>query len=185
MKQAGVETRATERGAERSDLIVMGEVLAAYGVQGWLKARTFTASRSGLLAYRSWWLKGSGDWREFAVREARPHGDAIVARLEGFGVREDVAPWRGAKVGVPRTALPPLEAGEVYLADLVGLTVVNRQEATLGRVVGLIETGAHPVLRVSGGAIESSERLIPLVPAYVDAIDLRSRRIVVDWPVGY
>jgi 16S rRNA processing protein RimM len=163
----------------------MGEVLAAYGVQGWLKARTFTASRSGLLAYRSWWLKGSGGWREFAVREARPHGDAIVARLEGFSVREDLAPWRGARIAVPRPALPPLEADEVYLADLIGLTVVNRQEATLGTVAGLIHTGAHPVLRVSDGAGESAERLIPLVPAYVDAIDLAAGRMVVDWPVDY
>jgi hypothetical protein len=56
---------------------------------------------------------------------------------------------------------------------------------TLGTVAGLIDTGAHPVLRVSDGAAESAERLIPLVPAYVDAIDLAAGRVVVDWPVDY
>jgi 16S rRNA processing protein RimM len=163
----------------------MGEVLAAFGVQGWLKARTFTASPSGLCAYRRWWLEGREGWREFAVLDARPHGDVLVARLEGLGVREDVAPWRGATIAVPRAALPALSVGEVYLADLIGLTVVNRQDTTLGAVAGLIETGAHPVLRVSSDAKQPSERLIPLVPAYVDAIELATGRIVVDWPVDY
>ena len=163
----------------------MGEVIAAYGVWGWLKARTFTASRSGLLAYRNWWLEGNEGWREFAVLGARQHGEAIVASLGGFGAREDIAPWRGARIAVPRPALPPLETGEVYLADLIGLTVVNRQEVTLGTVAGLIETGAHPVLRVTGPGEKPAERLIPLVQAYVDAIDLAASRIAVDWPIDY
>jgi 16S rRNA processing protein RimM len=166
----------------------MGQVLAAYGVRGWLKARTFTATPSGLVGYPSWWLarsEASGDWREFAVRGARVHADAVVASLEGFSAREDVVPWRGASIAVPRPALPPLKAGEVYLADLMGIEVVNRQQRILGTVAGLIDTGAHPVLRVVGGGREPAERLIPLVPIYVDAVDLASRRIVVDWPADF
>jgi 16S rRNA processing protein RimM len=163
----------------------MGKVLAAYGVHAWLKARAFTESPAALLAYRTWWLGKDAQWREFAVIEARQHSDSIVALLDGFAVREDVAPWRGASIAVPRDALPPAGAGEVYLADLVGLSVVNRQNAALGRVTGVIETGAHPVLRVAGETVGMSERLIPLVPAYVDTIELASGRIVVDWPSDY
>lgn len=117
--------------------------------------------------------------------DARQHGETIVASLEGFGAREDIAPWRGARIAVPRPALPPLEVGEVYLADLIGLTVVNRQDVTLGTVAGLIETGAHPVLQVTGPGEKPAERLIPLVQAYVDAIDLAAGRLAVDWPVDY
>ena len=174
--------QAEEPGAE---LIVMGEVVAAYGVRGWLKARVFTALPSGLLAYRSWWLEQGDGWREVAVLEGRPHGEGVVAHLEGFGVREDVIRWRGARIAVPRPALPPLTPGEVYLADLIGLTVVNREDTTLGTVAGFIETGAHPVLRVRREGKDPAERLIPLVPAYVDAIDLASDRVVVDWPIDY
>ena len=164
----------------------MGKVLAAYGVHGWLKARAFTASPAALLAYPGWWLGKQERWREFSVLEGRhQHGDSIVALLEGFAVREDATPWRGASIAVPRDALPPAEAGEVYLADLVGLCVVNRQNTALGRVTGLVETGAHPVLRVAGESGGTGERLIPLVPAYIDAIDLGSGRIVVDWPSDY
>jgi len=165
----------------------MGRVIGPYGVQGWIKARPFTASPDGLLAYRAWWLATGDDrWCEFAVLEARVHANALVARLEGMSRREEVAPWRGAAIGVPRASLPALTAGEVYLADLVGLAVINRSGVKLGRVGSVLETGAHPVLRVAAeGGADEGERLIPLAPAYVDAIDIAGDRIVVDWQPDY
>ena len=159
----------------------MGQVSAAHGVRGALKVRTFTADPEGLLAYRTWWLRAKAEWREFAVLQSRRHGDAIVASLQGLEDREAALEWRGAEVAVPRDALPPLSPGEVYLEDVLGSAVVNRQGATLGRVAGFIETGAHPVLRVADGAT-GVERLIPMVPAYVDKIDVAAARVVVDWP---
>ena len=165
----------------------MGRVTAPYGVQGWIKVRAYTALPDGLLAYRAWWLATKDDgWREFAVLEARVHGAAVVARLEGLGLREEAAQWRGAAVAVPRTLLPTLADGEVYWSDLVGLAVINRSGVILGRVAAVLETAAHPVLRVAPeGDAARSERLIPLVPAYVDALDVAGARIVVDWQPEY
>jgi 16S rRNA processing protein RimM len=83
---------------------------------------------------------------------------------------------------VPRKLLPKTAPDEHYWSDLVGLNVVNRAGRTLGRVVGLLDTGAHPVLRVES---DGAERLIPMVPAYVDAIEPAAGRIVVDWQEDY
>jgi 16S rRNA processing protein RimM len=165
----------------------MGRVTAPYGVQGWIKVRAYTALPDGLIAYRAWWLATKDEqWREFAVLEARVHAAALVARLEGLNQREDAAQWRGAAIGVPKAQLPALAAGEVYWADLVGLAVINRSGAMLGRVAAVLETAAHPVLRVTPeGDAARGERLIPLVPAYVDALDVAGARIVVDWQPEY
>lgn len=165
----------------------MGRVSAPYGVQGWIKARAYTALPDALLGYRAWWL-GADDkgWREFTVLEARLHAATVVARLEGLNRREDAALWRGAAIGVPKALLPPLAAEEVYWADLVGLAVINRSGVMLGQVAAVLETGAHPVLRVApAGGAPGGERLIPLVPAYVDAVDVAGARIVVDWQPEY
>src|SRR2546427_8122629 len=100
--------------------------------------------------------------------------------------REEVAPWRGASIGMPRALLPALTMGEVYLADLVGLAVITRSGVTLGRVGSVLETGAHPVLRVAAeGRGDDGERLIPLVAAYVDSIGVAGGRVVGDSPPGY
>ena len=165
-------------------MVVMGRIIAPYGVQGWLKVRPFTGSPKALLAYGGWWLGAEGGaWRKLKVLAARSHGDLVLAQLEGLTRREDAAAWCGAPVGVPRAALPALAKGEVYLADVLGLEVVNREGTVLGHVTGLGETGAHPVLQVRLG--KGPERLIPLVAAHVDAVDLAAGRIAVDWQPDY
>jgi 16S rRNA processing protein RimM len=167
-------------------MVVMARVLAPYGVQGWIKARPYTASIATLLDYATWWLAPAADaeaWRAFVVRTARQHGDTLVAALEGLDDREAALAWRGAWVAVPRSALPATVPGEFYWSDLIGLVVINRAAQTLGRVAKVLETGAHPVLHVE--AEDGAERLIPVVAAYVDAIDPVAGRIMVDWPADY
>jgi 16S rRNA processing protein RimM len=91
-------------------------------------------------------------------------------------------------VYVSRASFPSAAEGEYYWVDLIGLTVVNRQGAVLGEVVGLMETGTHDVLRVQppgGGVTQPQECLIPFVAVYVDGVDLAQRRITVDWGLDY
>jgi 16S rRNA processing protein RimM len=164
----------------------MGRLTAPYGIKGWIRARPFTAAPEALLDYDRWWLaKPERDdaWREFRVLESRLHVGTVVAQLEGITVREDAMAWRGALVGVPRDSLPSALAGEYYLDELVGLAVVNRDRRVLGRVAGFLESGAHPILQVEGE--DGRARLIPWVPAYIDAVDVAERRILVDWPLDF
>ena len=164
----------------------MGRVSGPYGVKGWIKARTYSESPEALLDHRHWWLaadNGTGEWQEFSVVSARIHADSVIAELAGLTDREAVAPWRGALVGVPRAALPRLRKGEIYWSDLIGFTVINRTGHVFGAVSGLLDTAAHPVLRVAGA--DGAETLIPLVDAYVDAIEPAAKQIVVDWQQDY
>ncbi len=173
----------------------MGRVLGPYGIKGWLKARPYTASADTLLDHDRWWLAAQSRsegglgrdahdaWKEFAVVSARIHADTVLAELEGLTGREASAAWRGALVGIPRVKLPRLRKGEYYWSDLIGFAVVNRESQVLGTVAGMLDTAAHAVLRVAGD--DGRERLIPLVPAYLVAIDPDARRVQVDWQLDY
>jgi 16S rRNA processing protein RimM len=164
----------------------MGRMLAPYGIKGWLKARPYTAEPSALLDYDRWWLSARGGleaWKEFPVLSARIHADSVLVELAGLTDRESAAPWRGALVGIPRAALPRLRKGEYYWADLMGFAVVNRGGEVLGTVAGMLDTAAHAVLRVEGD--DGRERLIPLVPAFLDAIEPEARRVQVDWQLDF
>jgi len=163
----------------------MGHVIGPYGVRGWVKVAPHTETTGALADYATWWLaRGESEegvaWR---VESARTHGDSLVAKLAGIETREAAAALKGSLVAVPREALPRLDEGEVYLGDLVGMTVVNRCGESLGEVAAVESFGAHPVLRVAteGGA----ERLVPFVPAVVDAVDRERGRVEVDWGLDY
>ena len=63
------------------------------------------------------------------------------------------------------------------------MAVVNRGGERLGEVIGFIDSGAHPIVRVAEGG--ARERLIPWVARYVDRVDTAARRIEVDWAEDY
>ena len=164
-------------------MIVLGRIVAPFGVKGWLRVHPFGDDPEAWRAMPSWWLSADAEapaerWRAAALESVKRHGDGIVAKLEGVDDRDAAEALDGCFIGAPRDALPATSAEEYYWADLVGLEVVNVQEQSLGRVESLIETGANQVLVVKDG---ERERLLPFVAQVVKAVDLAGRRIRVEW----
>lgn len=175
-------------GSEADVVVIMGRVLAPYGVKGWVRIEPFSEAPDALLGYARWSLrpKGSPVWREVTPEGARMHSGAVLAQFGGVASRDEAMALRGAEVGVARADLPPLAPDEMYWSDLAGLAVVNREGVRLGTVAGVTEYGAHPLLRVvAAEGQEQGERLIPFVAAVVDRIDVAARRIDVDWQPDY
>ena len=78
--------------------------------------------------------------------------------------------------------LPPLQQGDYYWSDLIGLRVESLQGEALGVVDSILETGADDVLVLSG----DRERLIPFVIGdIVHEVDIERQRMVVDWLPDY
>lgn len=159
----------------------MGQVRAPFGVRGWVRVRVYTESLEGLAHYRSWWIGRNGQWREVEVEECRPHGKELVALVEGCDSRKGAELLAGSDIAIPRSQLPERAPGEYYWVDLVGLSVVNLEGVSLGRVNGLMETGANQVLQVAG----QRERLIPFVEHVIRQVDLDGKVLTVDWGADY
>ena len=96
-----------------------------------------------------------------------------VARFEGIADRSAAEALRGSLVEVDRAALPPLEEGEYYHADLIGLPAVDRAGSAVGTVVAVENYGAGDLLEIelSGG----KRSLIPFKPGIADLEDGRDR----------
>lgn len=166
----------------------MGRVLGPWGVRGWIKVAPYGDGPDGLVAQREWWVQEkSGEWTRREVVEARVHSGTVIAALTGYDTPEAARGLKGLEVGVPRSSLPAPRKGEIYLADLVGLDVVSVSGAALGRVVAVEDYGAHPLMRVAadGGGARPEGRLVPFVTPIVRGVDLKARRIEVEWEPEY
>jgi 16S rRNA processing protein RimM len=98
-----------------------------------------------------------------------------VARFEGIDDRSAAEALRGTLVEVDRSALPPLEAGEYYHADLIGLPAADRDGVSVGTVVAVENFGAGDLLEIE---LKGGRRsLIPFKPGIAD---LEEGRIVLD-----
>jgi 16S rRNA processing protein RimM len=151
----------------------MGRVAGAYGVRGWLKLTPQGGVKEALAGVAEWWI-GEHAYR---VLEARMHGASVIGRAAGVETREQAMALKGAVVSVRREALPDPGPGHYYLADLIGLEVVNEQGERLGVVKRLFSNGAQDVMEVAGAAT----RLLPWVAAVVKRVDLAAGRIDVEW----
>ena len=194
MQRRTAEAAAAEP-AWPDDAVEVGRIVDAYGIKGWIKVQAYSDDPQALFASRRWFIAPSEEGvvtpvtRAAApsllrVTEARAHAGSVVAGVKEISDRSGAEALRGCRVFLSRASFPTPQPDEYYWQDLIGLAVVNRQGVSLGTVVGLLETGAHDVLRAAEeGAAE--ERLIPFVAAYVDAVDLIERRVDVDWGLDF
>lgn len=173
-----------------SDLVSVGHITGAYGVQGWIRIHPYSADAAALLHAKIWWLSKSGHVQDVEKLEAKRHADSVVARVMGVVGRDAAEQLKGSVIQIRRSHFPVLSENEFYWCDLIGLSVENCQGEYLGVVANLIDSGAHPILRVvqSEKSSEQSlegEYLIPFVDRFVPSVDQPNKKIIVDWRRDY
>ena len=164
-----------------NDLVIMGRIVAPYGVFGWLKVLPDTELIDGLLDYKTWWIGKDNDWRELKVEEAKVHNEVIVVKLQGISERDGAFACKGKQVAVPRAALPKPDKNEYYWSDLIGLQVKNLQDIDFGKIIDVFATGANDVIVVTG----ERERLIPFINAVIIEVDTVAKAMLVDWDAEF
>lgn len=158
--------------------VVLGRIGAPHGVQGWVKVTSYTDPAAGIAGYRRWTLQLGGQYRQVRVLASKRAGQALAVKLDGIDDMDAARLLNGAEVQVDRSELPAAGPKEHYLHDLMGLDAVNREGVPLGKVEDILEMPAHPLLVLRDGKVE---RLVPLVPARLVAVDLGAGRVTVDW----
>ena len=178
-------------------MVVMGRIVAPYGVFGWLKIVPDTEAFDGLFDYDNWWLGKGDDWREMVVETAKVHNDVIVVKLKGIDDRDAALACKGKQIAVPRSQLPEAEDNEYYWSDLIGVRVKNLQDIDFGLIGDVFETGANDVLVVKPDALvavsadkdavkeKQQERLLPFTAAVVLEVDIKAKTMLVDWDADF
>lgn len=177
------ETRGPDPATPLADvLLTIGRIAGTHGVDGDLKMRLLTDHPEHVLTLKQVYL---GESREpVRLRDARLQPPIAIIHLEGVNTPEDGKALGGLPVRIPATDAKPLEEGEYFLFQLVGLQAVNGEGAHLGAVTDLMETGAHDVFVITPeGAGAGDQLLVPNHPQYVLRIAPEEGLIVIEPPV--
>jgi 16S rRNA processing protein RimM len=151
--------------------IALAAIAGAHGVKGEVRLKLFGDGIDSLKRHR----QVDVDGRQFALAELRLVSGGAIARLSGIADRGAAEALRGRLVTIPRSALPPLTAGEYYHADLIGLPCRGRNGEALGTVVAVDNFGAGDLVEV-----ERPDGKRALVPFRDGIADLEEGAIVVD-----
>jgi 16S rRNA processing protein RimM len=161
--------------------VCLGQFGAAHGVRGEVRLYSFTADPPAIASYGA---LESEDGRVFEIEAMRPAKDHFVARISGIADRNAAELLKNVKLYVPRERLPePDEPDEFYHADLVGLSVVDREGQKLGTVVAVHNFGAGDLIEMNpegGGKTE----LLPFDELHVPVVDIAAGKLVAIRPQG-
>lgn len=151
--------------------VTLAAVAGAHGIAGDVRLKLFAEGIESLKRHKAVQV---GE-RQLTLLSVKASGGTPVVRFAEIHDRNAAEALRGQLVTVPRDALPPLEEGEYYHADLIGLPCVGSAGEMLGTVVAVENFGAGDILE-----IEKPDGKRSMVPFRPGIADLDHGRITAD-----
>jgi 16S rRNA processing protein RimM len=177
-----------------NDLIELGAVSEAQGLQGQVKVRPHSSEPVALLSSKAVWLSliprrdagvsasvEQASLTQYKVKSAKMHSGNVVMALEGISDRDQALALKGARILLARDAFPKADPDSYYWVDLIGCIAVNLQHEELGEVIDVTENGAHGVIVIGDPSSKTIKQLVPFVKEVVQNVDLANKKMTLDW----
>jgi 16S rRNA processing protein RimM len=113
------------------DLIEVGRVLNAYGLNGSIKVQPFSPTADTLLTSKRWWLVSLArpNFVFYQVKSAKSHSGSIVVTFDPGLDRNQAEALKGQRIWVSRADFPQTQQDEYYWVDLLGCDVFTDTES--------------------------------------------------------
>ena len=157
-------------------MLRVGVITSTHGVRGEVKVFPTTDDAKRFKTLKKVILDGR-EPLELSIDQVNFFKNMVILKFKGYDNINDVETWRQRDLLITRDQAVELKEDEYFITDLIGLTVVNEEEAVLGRVKDVLETGANDVyvVELTGG----KELLLPAIKDCILNVDLEGGRMKV------
>ena len=149
--------------------LTVGRLGGAHGVRGEIRMHIITDEPDHLKKVKTVYL-GERD-TPISLENIRFTDKGALVKLGGTDTPEAAAKLSGLNVKIAGSDARPLEPGEYFLFQLIGLKVSNENGDEIGVVTDLIETGAHDVLVIGERPDSPDNLMVPNHPEFVLEMD--------------
>ncbi len=160
--------------------LLLGEILRPHGVRGELRMRILTDYPERINKMKTVYLgkdTDSADIREYHVEHMRMNQDYGLLKLAEIDDRDEADLLRALFVMIPIENAIPLEEGEFYLYQIIGLSVQTTEGQIIGTIREVLETGANDVYVVDSP--EYGEVLIPVTEEIIIKTDIPAQILTI------
>lgn len=173
--------KAFHRGSDSSGsefrYLAVGRVSRAHGLKGEVSMEIMTDFPERFETAEWFYIGNEQEAAPYRLESYRWHQQKLLLTLAGVTNRAEAEQLTGQFVQIPVEEAMPLEDGNFYLFQLIGLEAVTTTHERLGCVTNILETGANDVLVIQN---DEREVLLPDIPDVVKSIDLERKLIIVE-----
>jgi 16S rRNA processing protein RimM len=141
--------------------VTLAAIVGAHGVTGEVRLKLFGEGPESFGGFKTFDAAG----RALTLKSVRAGANGAVARFAEIADRNAAEALRGVALTVPRSALPPLQDGEYYHCDIIGLQCISEEGSALGIVVAVENFGAGDILEIEKA--DGKRYMVPIHAASV------------------
>lgn len=149
----------------------VGVITTTHGLRGEVKVYTTTDSKERFLELEEVVLRTNRDEQLLHIEKVRFFKELVIVKFKEFNKIEEVEGFKQAELYVSRENAAPLEEGEYYIGDLIGMSVITDEDEELGTLKDVMETGANDVYVID--TKKYGEVLIPAIKQCILKVDVQ------------
>jgi len=142
----------------------VARVTGTHGVRGMVRLENLTDSTDVLSSIRTVYRKRDGVYSPLHIERASEYKGALLTAFREITALEDAIPMKGEYLFALREDIPT-EEGAVFIADMIGLDVIDEANTAVGRLKEVITPAGRQVYIIEKP--DGTTFMMPAVPEFV------------------
>ena len=155
----------------------VGQIVNTFGIKGEVKVTPFTDDINRFDDLKKVYVKTRKDDKLYKVENVRYHKNMVLLKFEGVENPEQAELLKNAYLEIDREDAIPLQKGQYFIVDLIGLDVYTDEGKLLGKVDDIYNTGANDIYVIKDEL--GKQVLLPGIKEVIKEVDLDNEKIIV------
>ncbi len=155
----------------------VGQIVNTFGIKGFVKVYPYVNNVTRFNNLKYVYAKSKKEEKKLEIEEVKYQKNMVLLKFKGVETVEEAEKLRNNYLEIDRSDAIPLEEGEFFIADLIGLKVFLDTGEELGILEDIYNTGSKDIYVVKDKLGKSY--LLPYIDEVIKKIDLDNSKIIV------
>lgn len=155
----------------------VGQIVNTFGIKGWLKIYPYVDDITRFDDLKKVYSKSKNQQMQLEIEEVKYQKNMVLIKFKGIETIEQAQKLKNSYLEIDRSDAIPLEEGQYFIADLLGLDVIQDNGEKLGILDDIFNNGSTDIYVVKNEL--GKQFLLPYIDEVVKNIDLEKGKIIV------
>ncbi len=160
-----------------NNYILIGKLTSIHGIKGEIKMYPYTDDIENLSNIKCLYFDKKLT-EKYVIQRCRIQNNMLIIKFKGIDDRETAAKFKDTDVYISRDSLNKLEDNTYYIADLIGIEVVDENEKHIGKLNYVQNIGANDVYEIITD--DGKKIYLPAIHQVIKKVDIVNKKMYVE-----